>query len=112
MRAVLIEHKPKIRKGLNMPRLTQNDTKTSSSELTYQKIFQTSELPLAAFVKCAHKLPLIDAKKLSTGKIVWTFQLGAKDDATIVHEFHTGGMVEASQFYNELKCLRSMTYSL
>jgi hypothetical protein len=58
------------------------------------------------------KLPLVEARKSSSGKVVWTFELTDEDENAIIQKFHTNGLVEASQFYNELKTLRSMTYSL
>lgn len=97
---------------ITVPKQIQKRSHTINSESTYHRIFSTSELPLAAFARCAYKLPLTEVTKSSNGKVVWTFELMDKDENSVVHEFHTNGLVQASQFYNELKTLRSMTYTL
>ncbi len=94
-----------------MKKQIQKNPQLNKPELTYQKIISTSELSLAAYIKTRYKLPLVDVKKSNTGRITWSFELQDKDESILVHEFHTGGLVEASQFFSELRNLKAMTYT-
>ena len=88
-----------------MPQIRKN----SQPSLPSNK-FLTSELPIAAFLK-SRGLPLIDITKTSNGRITWVFELDGHDEAMLIHEYHTGGVVEAAKFFSELRNLKAMTYS-
>lgn len=94
-----------------MPKQTQR-IQPSKPELTYQKSISTAELPFAAYLRARYRLPLIDIKKSSAGRVMWTFELQDKDEAVLANEFHRGGMVSAAEYFSELKNLKSTTYTI
>ena len=71
---------------------------------------KTSELPIAAFLK-SRGVVLIDVTRGQSGRITWSFDLGGDDEAKLIHEYHTGGLIDAAQFYSELRNLKAMTYT-
>ena len=95
-----------------MPKQTQRNPQSNNSELTYEKIIATAELPFAAYIKAKHRLPLVDIQKSNSGRITWSFDLQGNDEATLINEFYRGGLVSASEYFSELKNLKSTTYTL
>jgi hypothetical protein len=84
--------------------------KSSKRELSYQKTISTAELPFAAYLKTRYRLPLADIRKSSSGRVTWTFELQRQDERELSNEFYRGGMVAASDYFSELKNLKSMIY--
>ena len=91
-----------------MPRYTKSD----STEITYQKILTSHEIPFVAYCRTKYRLPLIDIKKASTGRVAWTLELKDKDENTLFQEFHQGAVVPANEYFLELKNLKSTTYGV
>ena len=95
-----------------MPKQSQRKPQPSNSELTYEKTIATAELPFAAYIKAKHRLPLIDIQKSSNGRVTWSFELQGNEEAALVNEFYRGGQVSASEYFMELKNLKSTTYGV
>ena len=76
-----------------------------------QKVIATAELPFAAYLRTKYRFPLIDIKKSNSGRVTWSFELRDKDETTLANEFWRGGQVAASEYFLELKNLKSTTYS-
>ncbi len=95
-----------------MPKQTRN-SQSSNPPLTPPKILATAELAFAAFIKAKYRLPLVDIKRSGTGRVSWSFALPQdKDEPTLANEFWRGGQVSASEYFMELKNLKSTTYAV
>ena len=95
-----------------MNRKRENRPESASPNLICQKIISTAELPFAAYIKTRYRLPLLDIKKSSNGRVTWDFEQQDKDEATLANEFCCGGQVPATEYFSELKILKSTTYTL
>ena len=71
---------------------------------------ETSELPYAGFLRARYDLPIKSIQRSSNGRITWLFDAKGHDPKGLFNEFIQGGTVPASQFFQELRSLKSMTY--
>ncbi len=83
-----------------------------AEELRYQKIIETSDLDLAAFLRSKYQLKIVRMKKDSTGRLSWSFELLDKDENFLVNQFYAGETVSAIDYASEIKRLKASVYNV